>query len=567
MAAVAPDIIVAQGPQNDNVLVPRTVIPLAAGFTAADPMLSVLVYDGAADYLLPDASPHDVEGAILTRTSFNDWYYRIHIIPQVINFGNLSGDQTVPVLVWNAFFDAVTLEDFSLTAVPGLSADEPITPPEDIGPLRTLTYAIEASTTGPAVISAEAVWTIDGVDYVVPISGRRSVLFSFRPNWKASPYRETYTWATTVNRTWSGQEQCMSITKAPRRSVAYSALVLDRLQKQILDSMLFGWQGRLYSLPLWNEATQVGAPVSAGSDVIQVDTTRMTIRDGATVVLFLRAGVHEALEVESYTASTITVTSAIAANWPLGTRVLPAVPAIPAPTISSSRPVPERAAFPISFTVDPASRMNRVRSSTAGALYRGEEAYYVETDWAVDLDVPFEANRRDTDGGLGVIAIIPKGDFPTTGRSFRWVCKNRAVADTLFDFFCRRKGRAVPTWMPSGLADFELVAPIDVADSTIVVRNNEYNSFIAEQEIRRDIVLLMRDGRRLARRIIDSAPTGDTLVLTLDSVFGEAISLSQVKRISYLGLYRQSSDSVTFNWITDQVCTVEMDFVLKEPAA
>lgn len=563
MAAMAPDVVVAQGPQNDNVAAARTSIPLA-GFAYVDPLLPTLVAV-AEEYINPVPSESPTVAALLTYTSFDDWYYRIHIVPQVINFGNLSGSRTMPVLVWNAFFTEVELQDFAMSAVEGLTVEEPVSPPVDVGPLRTLTYVITAEASGPPVISATATWTIDGVDYVVPITGRRSVLFSFRPNWRASPYRETYSWATTVNRSWSGHEQRFKISQAIRRLISYAALVLKSIDRQRLDSMLFSWQGRTFGVPLWNEAEPLSAPVSAGSNTIQVDTTNMTLKEGATIVLFLRQGVVESLEVESFDSDSITVTSVAAANWPLGTRVVPAAPAIPPVNTNLQRPVPEYMAMPVTFLIDPASQMTGVRESSPEFTYRGEEAYFVETDWAVDLDGDIEQNRRETDSGLGVIAMIPKGDFAFTGRSFRWLVKTKAGGRTLLDFFCRRQGRFSPVWMPSGADDFTLAAPIGSSDSSITVLDNDYASLLAQVTARRDIVLLLRDGRRLCRRIVDSAADAGTLVLNLDSTFGEAISLTQVKRISYLGLYRLSSDSVTFNWLTDRVATVETDFILTEP--
>lgn len=561
-ALVTPYPTVADGPHNANMQVPRTPIPLE-GFSVTLQGGSIVAQGATPVEALP--APTLTLSGLLTRTTFDGWYNRIHIVPGVINVGNVSGDQSRPVLVWNAFFETAVLQDFSLANADGISAIQPVDTPVSVGPLRTLTYVINVSATGPSVIKATATWTIDGVDYVVPITGRRSVLFAFPPTWDQG-LTETLSWSNTVNRTWSGREQRMQISKSVRRTISYTVRSLRDNERQILDSMLFGWHGRIYSLPLWQEASRLTADTLAGNSIVHADTTRMTIRVGSTIVLYRSPTLFESLEVESFTPTYIIVKGTTLRNWYAGSRVLPAVSAIPNPSLRTSRPLPELMQMGIEFLVDPAAQMLRLESVPPPETYRGIEVYYAETNWATGMDGSIVSNRRDTDGGLGVVQLTRKGPFPEISRPFSWVLRDRVRADLLRQFFVRRAGRLNPVWMPSGSSDMTLASTIDSTSSSMEIRDQEYASFVAQEKIRRDVVLLMRDGRRLARRITNSADNGDTVLLTLENGFGEEIRPEQVKRVSYLGLHRLSEDSVTFNWLTNSVATVEVDFILTEPS-
>ena len=561
--SILPTAVPVQGPQGVGVSVPRTPIPFAAGLTAG--VLPSLYSTGVAVPIVPPSVPAEpvLAGGFL-RTTIYDWYYRIHVVPTTIALGNLSGDTTRSILVWNAFFDNVSLESVTLTGgVDGIQISEPVIPPTVIGPLRSLTYVVSVSAEGPAIIGATVTWTIDGVEYPVQITGRRSVLFPFSPQWRTA-VRETLTWTTTVIRAWAGNEQRQSVAWYPRRALAYSFQVRDE-DARALDAVLFGWYGRFYSLPLWHEASGLFSAVPVGGSALSVDTTRMSIAVGSSLVLYASAQSYEVVEVLTYGAGFVNIKGETASAWPANTKVIPCVPAMPQATINTSRPVPGVAQGSVEMLVDPSTPLLRLSGGSAPALYRGEELYTRETDWASALSVPVEANRLVLDGGLGPVRVIRKGDYPILGRSYRWVNRDRAASDALRAFFARRSGRFSPFWMPSGTEDFVLAEPTDPVSTAITVRKSQYGALVWPSKVRRDIIIKLRNGTIYTRRITDVADAPSASVLVLDQSFGQSIDPAEVKRISYLGLYRLAEDSITFNWHTNHVSIVETDLILTEP--
>ena len=194
-----PGALYAYSPlESDNLKVALTdhPIPLSARLLDSPFLLTEVPEDGAA------VTPFQEPGEYL-RSSFDDWYYRIHVSPAEVNIGNLAGDVQRTVIVWNAYMHAVPFTDFALTNAEGIAADGDIEPPAEVAALEEFRYRFDVSIAGPAVINATATWTIDGEEFAVPITGQRTVLFSFRPDWKLSRVMDTYA-SRRSSASWSG---------------------------------------------------------------------------------------------------------------------------------------------------------------------------------------------------------------------------------------------------------------------------------------------------------------------------------------------------------------------------
>lgn len=514
----------------------------------------------------PRTPAHEDGLGLIADTSFDDWYYRIHIIPTQFALGNLVGNQQRSVQVWNAYFEPVTLEDFTVLNGDGILVTEPVNPPAEVKPLKLLTYQFEITTDGPPVIDATAVWTIDGVEHTVPFTGRRIVVFPFAPNW-SSPVEETLEWLTSMETTYTGKEQIWEIRSKPRRLLEYNLRIFkDDVNR--FDNVLFGWTARMFAVPLWQEKARLGAPTTAGDTSITVqDATNRTFEAGALGLIFNGVTDYEIVEFSSSSSSSGVVDLArpIERNWPAETLLFPMMVAMPEANIPTTRQSDEHLDARVRFTVSPADNYIRLPTVAPPVTYRGVELYTGETNWIAALGYNIEARQDLVDEETGVFRLIRKATYPLIQRGFRWMLKTREDAERLREFFGRRRGRLKPVWIPSGTRDFRLIEDATSAATTIYVEPNDYGTFVNMHAARRDIVIILRDGTRLPRRILSYGLETETrAALILDSALGVGITLDSVKRISYLGFYRLAADQVTLSWRTSEVMVVETNFVLKE---
>lgn len=556
MQIVPPPLYAYLATESDNLKLPTTQIPVALTATTVD---VVFIEEDSEAFPPPSTTPLFEDGHYLL-TAFDDWYYRIHFSPGVLSLGNLSGDQQRVLVLWNAFFNTVSFDDFVLGNAEGLSYEATKDPPTTLAPLELVTYTFSISANGPPVINATATWTIDGVEYVVPITGRRTVLFAFSPNWQ-QPVTETIEWKTTVVQTYSGLEQRVKIRDIPRRIFDYQLRVHEQHANN-LDNLLFGWTGRMYALPLWHERNTLNDIASAGDETLLFNTFGCSYAVGQVVVLYRDSKLYELAEVLSVQSDSLTLVGPLINTWPAGTAVFPVLVSIPNEQFSTTRRVPTHIDAVVRMTANPTDVVARLPIAAAPATYRGEELFTLETNWITPLTVQVNARQKMVDNGQGPMRLSPKADFPSITRGMRWLLKNRIAAEELRAFFVRRKGRQVPVWMPSGANDFKLLEDVPTGQTSLLLRRNDYGSLIAGNAARRDVVFVMRSGARYPRRILAVEDDGDNSQMTIDSGLPLDVSPGDIKRISYLGLYRLGADAVSFTWQTAQVAEVQVNFVL-----
>ncbi len=216
------------------------------------------------------------------------------------------------------------------------------------------------------------------------------------------------------------------------------------------------------------------------------------------------------------------------------------------------------------FVVTPSEAVVNLPIEPAPFEYRGYEMYTGETNWRMPLGINITARRKEIDGNTGPLSIRRKADFPLVMRGFSWMLKNREVAREVLAFIARRQGRRYPAWMPSGMDDFKPIQDIPSGQNSVRVERSDHGRLIGLNEARRDVVLILRSGARIPKRILAVEDDGPDSVITFTDAFDAPIPLSDVKRISYLGLYRLASDTVTVAWATTEVAEIDVNLILKK---
>jgi len=494
----------------------------------------------------------------------NDWYYRIHFIPAVLNVGNLLSNQSRDVVLWNAFFEPKPVSSFALVNGDGITVTEPVETPYVAEELALYTYVVTLSTIGPPTIDASLVWTIDGEEYEVPIEGRRVVVWPFGPEMK-NPIDETLEWLTHVQDSYKNVEQRFAGREQPRRILEYKTQIVGS-DTGLFESIVFGWSDRLYAVPLWQERSNLTDFVPLGTVTLDLDTTNRTFVPDGLLVLMKSAKMFEALEIESVTSTSITLKKPVERDWPQGSRVYPVMVSSLEKPLSAQYVAENKIESIVRFTGSPAETNTRTPINAPPVTYNGVEVYLTGTNWGSPITVSYEASYNVLDNGSGVFSLRQRAGWPNIIKSHEWLNKNKTVSTEVRDFFARRRGRLVPAWIPTGTADFTLVEDAALAASVIRVLDNDYGSLVSQHPARQNIIIQVRGGSTIIRRITGYTPDVDgTALLSLDSSIGQNITVKGVRRISFIGLYRMASDSVTFSWRTSEVSVVQASFQLTRP--
>jgi len=491
----------------------------------------------------------------------NDWYFRIHVIPTTVDLGNLVSAQSRTISLWNAFFNSLPYSQLQTAGFDGIELVPPagITPPTTINELQFITYGISVSLSGPPTIDATVTFTIGGQPYTVPITGRRVILMPFAPNWSAG-VEETLVFRSTVTRSWDGTEQRRSLRAVPRRRLNYTAL-LTGLEVERLDNLLYGWQGRLFAVPLWAEQASLTANAAVGDTVLTFNSANRTFAAGGLIALWADSGTNEVREITGISGNTVTLRSPLTGSWAAGSRVFPAMVASVAAEVQAQRLTDSVVQTTLAFEGEPSSNIYPVSKGTAAGTYQNEELYIDYANWADGIDVSWSSDRLTIDEGSGQFRTAQRSGFSTPTKSHNWTLRNHSEVFQYRQWLQRREGRAQPFYCPTGYVDFTLATDVNLNDNAIDVENNGYDLFSNAAAMRRDVAIQLKNGNVICRRITAANPNANgTIKLQLDSAVGVAFARSEVKRISLLGFFRLAADEVTLNWLAEGVAQAQAGF-------
>src|SRR5690606_9597308 len=395
--------------------------------------------------------------------------------------------------------------------------------------------------------------------YSLVITGRRVIAFPFPPNW-SYPVNETLQFKSTLIRAADGSVQTANLRPKARRVFDYT-VTLRGGEAQRADSLLFGWQHRFYAMPVWPEAAKLTAPASAGDFTAQFDTAHRSFSVGGLVMLFSSSKTFEVREIDSIVGSTVTFTAPLERSWAAGTRVFPAFVSTINPGLSGNWQTDNVLELPVRFTAEPSGTVANTAGSAA-ATYLGYELVLDRPNWINGLQAQWNSDVQMVDLGGPVFRLFGGSGFSEVQRSHSWLKKNYADIAAFRGFLARRAGIGVPFWMPSATSDFTLVASALSSNTAIDVAQNDYEKQVNAHPARRDIIILLRNGSYILKRISSATTTadGNTRLVFADAL-GADITPEDVKRISYLSLYRFTSNDIVLNWQTRGVLTCEATLI------
>jgi hypothetical protein len=503
------------------------------------------------------------EQAVATSDFTTFFYNRIFVVPSPVDFGFIAGDTSRNLFVWNAYLKASK----DLTAVvaanlAGVTND--IVAPKTFLPLEGKMYTVSTGATGAPSFSGTITLTINGVDYVISVTGTRAAILLFPHNWKR-PVNESLQYATTVLRKRRGSEQRASLRSKPIRTLEYEFLLHGEQATQVFQSVLFNRQHRALGLPVWADKQRLAAQLTAGSNVIPVNTVYREYDAGSLVVLATDPFTYEVGQVLSVADDAITLNGATTRTWKAGTVVVPVVRATLDPGVNYDsltrllyRPV-------LAFNVDRSYDSDRRYDNAVDVTYRGSEVFLtpsrlLSTDQARKHQHVRDGETQATDFGLS--QFVSLNDHPQVSFDHPVVLTSRAQIAKLLGFTKRMKGQWKSCWVPSWQPDFTLAMDATSTDTSIKVRDwQNYTQFYALNKMRRDIIIFLRDGTQIMRRITNSTNQGDgTETLSLDAALGTDFTINDVARISFLKLCRLDANRIELPWITDDKMTINLRF-------
>jgi hypothetical protein len=530
--------------RSGNLATPRTRIPLQ--FRAAAARLGF--YTGASRESAIEV-PEQRSSGPQQRTSFDDWYYRIHVLPLRIDLGNLVTNQVRYVQIWNAFLQQQTLSSVSLENGDGVELVGPGAPPLAFAPLQLRRWQLSITTEGPPVIAATLSYDFVALGQrTVTITGNRMSAWMLPPDW-SRPVAETLAWLTDVQQSTDGSEARFPLRASPRRSWEFSVLA-DRRERQVLEHALFDWSARTWALPVWNDVSWLRANLALGVQSIPVQAaSQRDYRPGGLAMLWKDVTTYELVEVSEITADGLQLARPTANAWAPGTRVLPCRTARMAETPSLERVTDQVMRSTVRLA---AVETCDWPAAPPAATYRGRPVLEQRPDLDQAQTAEFGRQLVVIDGDIGPVSVDDISGKAWPLQSHAWQTWGRAEQANLRSLLYWLQGRAAALWVPSWADDLELVEPSLTTSSGIVVAWAGVARFGRAQAGRRHLRIELFSGQVLYRQLIEATELDSQReFLQLDVPHGIALQPSAIRLISWMVLARLSSDTVELSHETD----------------
>jgi len=500
-----------------------------------------------------------------------DFFNAIYFIPPAVNLQSVATDTRVGVLLWNAFLEPRELQGINLVGFEGieLNGPEPVT---TFLPLQLVDYEFVFSPAGPPDIDASAQLLFDQDNSAtLPITGTRSGQLFLIPNWR-EPVRRTYSFLSDIATGRTQRETRRQLRDVPRISLRYTHTgFFFRIQKMI--RFFQSNPDLITAMPDWVSNVQLSAPTAADSTEFTIEQGRPWIAPGATVFIHIRGNKNEDEEfllttIDEVTLTGFTTQAQAGRVWPIGTVVYRGLNGRLSANTRVSVLTNNLAEIQIEFAVDPGQEM-LYEPGLPIRSFQGRELFDIEESWAGPQDLSYVKERIVSDMNRGRIREVSFLEY--TPEIFQ-MAFDQFDLDEVFEierFFLRQRGRVGEFWRSMRLPDFNLVAPIQTGQTSVTVEGEDVFEIYRDDPSKVAVELETLDGRRFQRAIL-SIETGfdpGTSELIFNEPWDEDIPLEQVQRLSWLNVWRLTSDDLVVEWITDETAQISLSIrsIVVEP--
>lgn len=377
-------------------------------------------------------------------------------------------------------------------------------------------------------------------------------VWPFEANW-GEDVRETLEWLTDIMRSPTGAEQRRILRKYPRRTFEFAIMTEGRAYGLFDRLMMINGARDLY-LPLWHEAHISSGIALTDGDFIPCTTAQQgEIQVGD--IIFISDGTpfkFEMAQVESITGLGITTALPLEKDWAPFARIHPARKARftdqPEPRRHTDRLITAQ----VRFVTSQANKDVTPGTPILDDVYRDFGVLVAPPDEGTQLTYGYDRLLDELDNQTGVPFRRDTAGIAFPKQKYNWVLGGRAAHKKFRNMVYGLYGRAVPIWIPTFFADFDISESTPAGDSFIAVRNTQFHALGGAGENRRDICIEFINGTRLFRRIVSTAElSANEELLGVDAPFASGIDVNSVLRISFMTLSRLDQDQIEIVHRTD----------------
>jgi hypothetical protein len=472
-----------------------------------------------------------------------DWWGEIIILARSYPLGIILSEVQRSIEIYSTYRRALqTWSSWTNNVDSGVSIPDFPTPPQPLNPQSGYAGTLTVSTQGPPTLNGTIDFVVLGLGtFTVPVTGQRAVMIPFLPE---APFVERLVFATDVLVALTGTEQRVALRDVPRQ-LFDAQYVLEGHDRRAFLPILFDAQGRAAGLPMWHEPTWLTAPVSVSDTTITVESTAYADwRANSVGIVWEDSETYEALEVSSYTGTTVTFKSPFQNAFSAGAMVMPVRTAYFEEQLRGLR-YPQRVQqLNVRYSVVEAAV--DLSSSAAFSTYRSK-ILLDGPNWitAGTLEESLSRKQIKLDGTVGLFNVWSDETASRRGSRKVFYSGSRKRLWEVRQLLHALRGRAISFYVPTFYDDLEPTEALSSASTSLKIKNIKYSSLVRNRSPKGDVQVLLTDGTKLNRQITNSTELSATEEqLTVSTQWGVDAALSEIARIAFIEKVRIDSDEV-----------------------
>ena len=408
----------------------------------------------------------------------DNWFELLHILPRFLFFGNVLSTVTANLEINNASrIGSRTIQSFTNNAGEGTEIINLPSFPFVLPPQSSLLMTLQLEAQGAPAVDATLVFANDlSYDLIIPITATRLVAFPFEPD---IPLKEQLKFLTDVFVHKNGTEQRIALRESPRQEFSMPFFLEEGDELSTFDQLVFDWQSRVFGVPVWTEPTRLTAAAASSGVTINVESTALaSYRVGGLVIVWGERKAFDILEIESFTATTITLKSPLNGSYAQGTLVMPARTAVLEQQIQGSRHTiglgRRQANFRFLDNQVSSSFPDLAPYTVSGGALDGEIVVTELIGVQSEMRETFDRRLIIFDGDTGRFSITSTEAYGRRGFPYEIKVTNRTDLWRVRRLLYALRGRQISFYLATGYKDIRVTQTWQDISNTITIANTGY---------------------------------------------------------------------------------------------
>lgn len=374
-----------------------------------------------------------------------------------------------------------------------------------------------------------------------------AILFPFQPDWN-STVRIDHAFQTEIITSRNYKEQRIALRLQPRKSYEFTVQGVRGGLSALHAFLAKNLQGE-FVVRDPTRFVEITAQADAATLLLETDGAPFWAIPGQTVQLV--NGTQTALvEIDAVDATDILVTVALAATWPVGTRIYATFTGTLNQQLRGRLLTNTAGDIPIRLDVNPGSFEEP--DGAAVLTYNDRELFLTKPNWGQAPSAEWVGYLESVDFGRGLLERFSPVSFQTRKLQFNFNgLAEKAEAFT--QFFRRMKGQRGEFYMPTWEPDIDVGTGAAETDTFIIVPGSTLFDSYAGSTVYKHLILFFRDGTHAEHEITSIVASGSNSRINVSSGWTRDVNAGSVRLACFLPVWRFSVDSVAMNWETNTV--------------